>query len=362
VTSNTIQFGARIELSYGVHGFNVYGFLGLDAVITRIPFHFVADTAAKIAVRSGSHVLFSIQLQLTLDGPLPWHAHGTASFEIGFVFTITIHVHFDVTIGIGLETLLAPLDVLAELAAALSDLGNWRARLPAASHQSVTLRAADPAQALVLHPFGFLEVSQRLAPLGVSIQRYGATRPEGGSLFEVVDVRVGGDLASTAPTREEFAPAQFFAMSDAEKLSRPSFAQYDAGVAIGGDAPVSDFMRRREVAYEVVYLPEHHPVRPKFGMPGELSQFLAAGAAISQSPLSRAKTAPSPLNERVSLAADRYVVVSAEDLTPHAPHLVFDSATAADLALRRLLAENPDLTGTIQVMPAAAASSAGATA
>ena len=28
VTSNTIQFGARIELSYGVHGFNVYGFLG----------------------------------------------------------------------------------------------------------------------------------------------------------------------------------------------------------------------------------------------------------------------------------------------------------------------------------------------
>ena len=31
VTSNTVQFGARIELNYGVHGFSVSGFLSLDA-------------------------------------------------------------------------------------------------------------------------------------------------------------------------------------------------------------------------------------------------------------------------------------------------------------------------------------------
>lgn len=78
-----------------MHGFSVSGFLSLDAVVTLIPFHFTSDAAAMLAVRSGSDTLFSIKLELTLEGPLPWHAHGTASFEIGFVFTITISVSFD---------------------------------------------------------------------------------------------------------------------------------------------------------------------------------------------------------------------------------------------------------------------------
>ena len=56
--------------------------------------------------------------------------------------------------------------------------------------------------------------------------------------------------ASTARTSprprrtEQFAPAQFFEMDDAAKLSRPSFARYDAGIVIGADtAPQTDFRR-----------------------------------------------------------------------------------------------------------------------
>jgi hypothetical protein len=355
VTANSVQFGARIELSYGVHGFSVYGFLGLDAVVTLIPFHFTADTAAMLAVRSGSHTLFSVHLELTLDGPLPWHARGTASFEIGFVFTITISVHFDITVGPSLATLLAPIDVLAELAAALIDPGNWRGRLSAGAHQAATLLTLpNPAQLLVVQPFGFLDVSQKVSPLAIAIQRFGATTPQNGSVFQIVDVAVAGRPIETDIVHEEFAPAQFFAMSDAEKLSRPSFTAYQAGVAIGTDAPSADVMRRREVAYEVIYVPEHPPVRVKFGMPQNLSQFSIAGAAVSQSPLSQAKRAASPLADRVTVGQDRYVVVSTENLGLYRSDLVFDTATAADLALKSLFIERPELTGNIQVMPEAA--------
>jgi hypothetical protein len=316
-----------------------------------------------LAVRSGSHTLFSIHLELTLDGPLPWHARGTASFEIGFIFTITISVHFNITVGPSLATLLAPIDVIAELLAALANPGNWRTRLPDGAHQAATLRTLpDPSHLLVVHPFGGLDVSQRVAPLAIAIQRFGATTPQSGSVFRIVDIAVAGGSIETDSVHEEFAPAQFFAMSDAEKLSRPSFAAYEAGIAIGNDAPAGDFMRRREVSYEVIYLPEHPPVRVKFGMPDTLSRFSMAGAAVSQSPLSRAKRAASPLAERVSIEADRYVVVSTEDLGLFRSDLVFDTATAADLALKGLFAERPELTGTIQVMPAAAVPRAGAPA
>src|SRR6185295_12957669 len=166
------------------------------------------------------------------------------------------------TVGDARDTQLPPVDVLAEMAKALTNLGNWRPRLPPASSQPVTLRELpDPAKVLVLHPFGTLEISQKIVPLHVGIQRFGSRAPSNGSTFTFADVKVGNDGAATSNTQEQFAPAQFFAMSDAEKLSRPSFASYDAGIMVGADlAPRTDFMRTRDVAYEVIYLPEHHPL------------------------------------------------------------------------------------------------------
>jgi hypothetical protein len=355
VTSNTLQFGARLQLAYSFSIFSVQGFLSLDVLITRSPFHFVAEIAGMIAVKTGGHVLFSIRLQLRLDGPLPLRARGSGSFEIGFVFTVTIRVRFDVTIRPGLAASLTPIDVLAELARALADLGNWRPRLPEGSSQSVTLRTlSNPGETLVLHPYGFLDVSQKLAPLGVPIQLFGSAPPARGSVFSIVDCKIGGADVPTVPTLEEFAPAQFFAMSDAEKLSRPSFSEFDSGIAIGGDPrPRADCMRQREVSYEVVYLPERHPVRPRFGMPEALGLFSIAGAAVARSPMSYAATSFSALSEQVSVERDRYAVVSTEDLTLHAADYVFDTAVAADLALKGLLAEHPELAGARHVMPAA---------
>ena len=165
---------------------------------------------------------------------------------------------------------------------------------------------------------------------------------------------VSGGTTGVGPTQEEFAPAQFFEMSDAEKLSRPSFDRYDAGITIGEATSLrSDLMRARAVVYEVIYLPEHQPVRVKHPMSSHLSEFILARSASAQSPLSKRTTSPSPLAERVGLVQDRFNIVSTEDLALHEPDLSFASASAADQAMRALLAERPELTGTIQVMPAA---------
>ena len=142
VTSNTVQFGARVELKYGVSIFNVYGFVSLDVLINFNPFHFIAEMAAMLAVRTGSHVLFSVRLQMTLEGPTPWHAHGTGSFDIGFIFTVTFSVSFDVTVGDALSTLLAPVDVIDALVTALTNLANWRPVLPPGSSQPVSAALA----------------------------------------------------------------------------------------------------------------------------------------------------------------------------------------------------------------------------
>jgi hypothetical protein len=127
VTSNTVQFGAKIELRAGASIFNIYGFLSLDALIQFDPFHFIAQIGAMLAVRRGSSTLFSVRLDLTLEGPTPWHANGKASFEIGFIFTVTISVRFDVTFGDAIATVLAPVRVFDLLMEALNQRGNWSA-------------------------------------------------------------------------------------------------------------------------------------------------------------------------------------------------------------------------------------------
>ncbi len=302
VTSNSVQFGARVEVYYGIDLFNVYGFLGLDVLINFNPFHFVAEIEAQVGVRTGSDVLFAITLQLILEGPTPWHARGTASFRIGFIIKVTISANFDVSFGDPQETHLESIDVLAEMVNALGNLGNWRPLLPQGSNQHVTLRALPVASAtLVMHPFGALEITQKLVPLHVAIQRFGTRTPSAGSVFTLADVKLGSGPAAVTNTREQFAPAQFFDLSDAEKLSRPSFADYDAGIVIGGDlAAQTDFQRGRDVVYELIYLPEHHPFTLFYSMTAILASFVSLGSAVAQSPVSHATNSVSALEQRAS--------------------------------------------------------------
>ena len=260
------------------------------------------------------------------------------------------------TSGESRNTALPAIDVLGEIRKALDKAGNWRAVLPRASNQHVSLRELPKAgDALVLHPFGALEISQKIVPLNIAIQRLGSTRPDRGSVFRIAAAPINGANVATTVSTEEFAPGQFFDLDDATKLSRPSFARYDAGIVIGADnAPQTDFRRERAVTYEVKYVPEPHPIRVLYALSTILLPVFARGGAAAQSTLSQAVRSASPVAaEHVSVAPEKYAVVSTLDMTLHAGPLVFDNATAADQAIARLIAEQPELTGAVQVVPSA---------
>jgi hypothetical protein len=353
VTSNTVQFGAMVELSAGADIFNVYGFMAYDVLIRLNPFHFVADFSAMLAVRSGSSTLFSVRVDATLEGPKPWHAHGTGSFEIGFIITITISVHFDVTFGDAQTTTLPPVQVMPKLTEALSNPGNWRAVLPQGTAQRVSMRALPPgSESLVLHPFGTLEVTQKVVPLDLAISLFGTQKPDHGTTFRVADVKLGTQSEEPTLVREQFAPAQFFAMSDAEKLSRKSFETYDAGVQVGGGNAINaDYVVPLDVVYEVIYVPVRQ-ARVLFRLAKLVFNALIRGAAVSKSSFAYARRAPSVLaTPKVTVSGEKFGVASTRDLSLYGANMVFASEAEAHQALQVLTTEDPGRRRELQVIP-----------
>jgi hypothetical protein len=355
LTSNTLQFGAKVELYYGVASvFTVYGFVSLDALVQFDPFRFIAEVAGQVAVRSGGSTLFAIHLVLTLEGPTPWHARGKGSFEIGFIFTVTISASFDVTFGEERHTSLPPVRVLALVEEALRADGNWRAVADLGSRRGVATRELPPDAGVVVSPTGALTASQKVAPLNLPLERMGAARIDGPNRISIVDVSLGAsaDPPPTRPVQEQFPPAQFLDLSDAEKLSRRSFEPFDAGVEIGGgSAPKASFQTKVDVAYEVVYA--HKPRRPlRFLLRDAILDLLVAGSAAARSKRSAGKRAPSGVGTpKVALPTERFVVAGVDDLEPHAPGLTFPNESAAVIALEDAVARNPRLRGKLQVIP-----------
>jgi hypothetical protein len=352
VTANTIQFGGKLELKAGVRAFNVYGFLAADVLIQRDPFHFIADISAMLAVRTGSTVLFSVRLHLMLEGPAPLHARGRASFEIGFIFTITISVKFDVTIGDPLSLLLPPLRLLPLIADALRDDRAWQALLPALHAPQVALRDFTGEAGIIFHPAGVLAARQLIAPMNLPLARVGAQRLEGGNRFAITEVRVGGEIVETTSVREQFAPAQFLDMSDGEKLSSQSFAGFDAGMQIkGGGAPKTDFVRKLDVVYEIIYLD-----RKARGLFFKLARFvldaLILGSAAAKSGLGATKNAATGLGTaKVVVAAESFAVVTTRDLTLADGNAVFSTQAEARAAMNAMAANDPEGAARLQVVP-----------
>jgi hypothetical protein len=353
VTSNTVQFGAKIELRAGASVFNVYGFLSLDALLTVDPIHFIVQIGAMLAVRSGTSTLFSVRLDLTLEGPAPWRAKGKASFEIGFIFTVTISVKFDVTFGSVVGAVLAPIRVLDLLIDALNQRGNWSAVSRGVS-PLVATRDLGTRSSEIIHPMGALAVSQKIVPLRLPINRVGARRIEGGNQFSITAMSVTGTTTSgidVVPVEEQFAPAQFLEMSDAEKLSRRSFEPFEAGVeARSSAAPRADFVRNVVVEHEVIYLGKtRRPLLHRIGR--FIFDVLLRGSAVAVSPLGKERLIPTGLGTAsVGMNTGSFVVANTDDLQVHDATMVFRSETAAVQAMKAAVAGRPELAGKLQVV------------
>jgi Family of unknown function (DUF6603) len=353
ITSNTVQFGAMAELQYGIDIFNVFGFIAFDVLIQFEPFRFVATLTAMLGVRSGTHVLMGIRIDALLEGPKPWHAKGTGHFEISIIIKIKFDVDFEVTLGDAEHESLPKVDVLPKLAAAFGEPTSWRAVTPTGTNPQVTLRPfkTEPGT-VILHPFGSLEVTEKLVPLNLPIEKLGTQRIGDGRVFGVERVLLGVGPGQIAPLREQFAPAQFIEMSDAQKLSSRSFERYEAGVQVGGgDAVNTTYVKHLELKYEPIYIPEHRKA-DTFKLAKALFDVFRGSGAVAQSALSAAQTAPSALGARkAAVGTEQFAVASTADLTLHNEKMVFLSEAEARAAMHDAIDRDPSLTQTLQVIP-----------
>src|SRR6185312_7735926 len=219
ITSNTVQFGARAALYASAAGFSVEGEVGFDVLMQPVTLQFIADFVARVQLKRGSHNLFMVKLSGALQGPRPLRVSGEATFEILWCdFT----VRFDKTLVSGeLPPLPPAINVLDQLGEALGLPTSGRTQPGATETHGVALRALPPAgpkAPIVLDPLGRVLVSQQVAPLNTDIDIFGGAPVAEPRRFTLT-ATLGGAPLDGPPHQEPFAPAQFVAMTDDEKLS-----------------------------------------------------------------------------------------------------------------------------------------------
>jgi Family of unknown function (DUF6603) len=346
VTSNTVQTGSRVELYAEACGFNVYGFLGYDLLIQFDPFHFIADFGAGLALREGDDEIAGISVQGELSGPSPFHAIGSGHLK--FLF-IKITVGFDVTWGDDASgDVVQEVDVLKLVADAVGDSRNWHAELPANASGTVTMRKVEPQPGqLFLHPFGVLSVSQKVAPLDLPINKFGNNKPSGDTQFAL---KWAGGTADEV--REEFAVANFVAMSDSDKLSRQSFERLKSGLRFGaGESATTGARLDKEVTYELSYLHKNSFFGRRFAhMFAGVFSVLSAGSAAASSALSTTRRSAVNGPALVDIRAEDYHVVTVDGLEPHAPGMIAATEAEAFALYEAAVRRDPTLRDTLQVV------------
>lgn len=285
LTSNTAQFGARLELFARSGALSLDGYLAFDTFIQFSPFGFIANVAAGVALRYNDSLLAGIYLALTIAGPTPWHFRGTATIQLpSLSYSVEVDYRFGPAVS---PPLPEPVDVGLLLRAALNDPGNWSSELPGAEHPLVTLRAVT-GDGVLAHPLSRLTVRQQVVPFNFTISRFGTTRPTQERYFQVQCVIVDSAL-SLQPTlvEEYFALGQFQDLSEDEKLRRPSFEKMEAGFQFEADVFSYDLALGLEspIEYETTTIdPAGAPgVAQPYRPSADALQLLAVEGAAGQS-------------------------------------------------------------------------------
>jgi len=261
LTTNSVQFGANLELNDEIAGCGVNGHFNFDVLFVWDPtFAFAAHANAGVAVQVLGETLAGINFDLVVEGPAPWHVHGTGSIDL-FLFSASLD--FDAHWGSPPAQLPPPPDPGLLLANALADASAWVGVPPALQAGRVSLSdvANHAAQnGHVLHPLGGLVVRQRAVPLNISLTRV-LNQPIEAQRWALSAPSLAPGVAAAAASavQDEFPPAQFIDLSQDEKLSRPSFEPMDSGLALTSDAMLASDLRGLDTSYELFLMPDFTP-------------------------------------------------------------------------------------------------------
>jgi hypothetical protein len=351
LTPNTVQLGGRGELSISVGSFGVYGFVGLDALVnTDSPVKFAVHISVTLELRFHGSVLASLHADVLVEGPGPWHVKGRVSMSILFW---DISVPFDETWAqFQADVAAADYDVLGKVHESVSEQAAWASVLPAEAESLVTFRKVQRST-LDVHPLGRLTVRQPVVPLGVTVSRVGTARPKGGpTAVHVGPVRLTAGIAATqAPVTGQFARAQYFDLTDDQKLGAPSYEPFQEGIELAAETVRSGLARRTDVEYETILVGAEAPRRPSKLDLSHLRWAVASGA-VSRSGIHDGRVNAGP-DQSVRIGAAQSVVVDTATMQP-ATDVLPAAATlsVAEQALEALAASDPARARRLQVVGA----------
>lgn len=340
MTSNTIQLGARLEVSARAGGFTAEAVVSFDALVERDPFGLQVDIEGRAAIRYDGSTLASVGLDLHLDGPTPWVLQGTARLELLF---FTVKIPIDKTFGGEDEPqALASTDAAARLVSALSDASAWEASTPAGRAALVALRSTVPGAtgSLAAHPGARLGVRQGELPLGIVLSHIGPARvaPE---RFDITTVTVDGLTAGSRPVREPFAAGEYVDLPAAQRLSRPSFEPFVAGVEVEAASITHGPPTVADLRYEEIVIGPEGPVDPTPPRRPAVRPAVEHGAGIGaagRTALRREEVADRlRATPRIGLRDIGARIVDAVTLAPVAGSPTFATATEARQATRGLV-------------------------
>ena len=356
LTTNTAQVGASIDAYAGfdlgaLGTFSVGANLAFDALFHFVPFSVDAVLDGMASIKHNGDDLASAKIHLEFSGPTPWHAVGTATIE----FWGSHDVHVELTVGADApEPAPAPADPGALLIAEIGLARSWGTVSPDSDHALVTVRDVGAGGPVIVHPLGQLSVHQRVAPLGVVIQRIGSSPVPGGVTLKIGSVSVTGVTTSGLSSLDDnFAPAQFFDLSDDEKLSRPAFETLGAGVRVETEGFARGGWHAAALEYETVVVDDraaapvvatgYHVLEE--ALHGLAERGVAGGSSLTPAP--RFKAAPAG----ISVDGPAYVVVGRDDFAraPFAGGAPKSYSAAAD-TLASHLASHPGDEGAYQVV------------
>ncbi|MBX3671219.1 MAG: hypothetical protein KF778_22715 [Rhodocyclaceae bacterium] len=298
VTSNTVQFGARVDLHAAGGGFSFDGMLGFDAILQVAPLAFEVEVGAALALRYRGRLLLGVSFKGRLAGPTPWQVAGKASIKLLF---FSVSVSFSRTFGSKTAPPLpAAVDVISLIAAALADRRNWSGAVPRSSSPVVTFReTAPPANGLRVHPWAELTLRERIAPLNRQITKLGTVPIIGGPTTVTVSLtdRAGAHPWRTTPVSEPFALAQYEDLREDEQLTQPAFIPLQGGLTVAANDLAMDDEAglAAPIAYETLLLdPTRPPERPKPGyvLSAAVLARVAPFGAAGQAPARRRRRTP----------------------------------------------------------------------
>lgn len=256
LTPSTVQFGAAVEMRAEFGPIGARGGLSLEVLIQFAPkFGFAVHVKAFFALTFEGEDILSIHAELEVEGPGRWHVKGRVTIKILF-----ISVSGSIDESWGAEELPPPVrvDVAARVRKALTEPTSLTAAVPADAQALATLSSApgEGDQPLLVHPLATLRCSQRVAPLGRDLDRFGVAAIEGPRNLTVTSPGVPPD--ALAPAVDQFVKAEFFEIGEQQRLTEPPMGEFASGFVVKGSwaagARACDTVMYEEVCGEEPFL------------------------------------------------------------------------------------------------------------